>query len=376
MTRSMTPALSLILCSRNDAYMGNSRWRLQTSLDYVGRQVAAIGAADAVEVLVADWGSEEPLKDVVVLDPAAARIVSFLTVPPALARRCQHDSPFAEVIALNAAARRARGTLIGRIDQDTLVGGRFLRTMLDWTSGRTPPPAPLDAALWFANRRDIPYRFAARCPAFPTVDGFVRWFGRRCPIDRARVFYRASVGVWLLHRDRWREAGGYDERMIYMNDMEIDMIERLRPGYPLVDLGPLVGFDFYHLEHYHPGVPRASSFYRAVNDPHAREARGINPNGEGWGLAGEDLEVEIAPRSGRPVTSRWRAFRAAPAVAGLGLATALQAAADLVRYRWGPIGRRRAVAVRRAIRGAPIGRWPQILGELVARRNAPRDATR
>ena len=37
MKASKTPALSLILCSRNDQYMGNSRWRLQTSLNHAAQ---------------------------------------------------------------------------------------------------------------------------------------------------------------------------------------------------------------------------------------------------------------------------------------------------------------------------------------------------
>ena len=122
-----TPLLSLVLCSRNDAYMGNSRWRLETTLNYIARRLEAIGRSSDVEVLVTDWGSDVPLRDEVSLVPAARDLVSFVTVPRPLARRLQRDSPFPEVLALNAAVRRARGAYVGRIDQDTLVGERFLR---------------------------------------------------------------------------------------------------------------------------------------------------------------------------------------------------------------------------------------------------------
>src|SRR5438093_4718038 len=105
--------------------MGNSLWRLETTLNYAAERVAALGRIEQVEIVVADWGSDVPLRDVVGLGPAAARIVSFITVPQPLASRLQRDSPFPEVLALNAAARRARGQFIGRIDQDTLVGDRF-----------------------------------------------------------------------------------------------------------------------------------------------------------------------------------------------------------------------------------------------------------
>src|SRR5882672_3940573 len=188
-----TPTLTLILCSRNDEYMGHSRWRLETALNYVGDQVRALGCERDVEVLVTDWGSDVPLRDVLALGPAAAGIVSFVEVPPALARHLQQDSPFPEVLALNAAARRARGTYIGRIDQDTLVGERFLRLFLSWVEGEAPADVPLDTALLFANRRSIPYRFAACCPRLPIVQRFVRSFGDRLPIETGRVFYTIDV---------------------------------------------------------------------------------------------------------------------------------------------------------------------------------------
>src|SRR5207344_1244533 len=100
-----------------------------------------------VEVLVTDWGSDVPLREAVGLTPAAAGVVSFVTVPPTLAVALQGDSPFPEVLALNAAARRARGRYIGRIDQDTLVGERFLRWFFE-TVEREPPP---EHTLFFAN---------------------------------------------------------------------------------------------------------------------------------------------------------------------------------------------------------------------------------
>ena len=126
--RSDRCALSLILCSRNDRYQGNSLWRLQTALNYAGLQVHVLGREEDVEIIVSDWGSEIPLRDVIALTPEAARVVRFLTIPPEIARIEQQDSPFPEVLALNAAARRATGEYIGRIDQDTLVSRRFFET--------------------------------------------------------------------------------------------------------------------------------------------------------------------------------------------------------------------------------------------------------
>ena len=126
-TLGIVPRLTLVLCSRNDQWQGNSLWRLETTLNYIALQAAEIGRLDEVEIIVADWGSAETLRESIKLIPEAIRIVRYLNIPPALAKEKQRDSPFAEVFAINAAARRSRGDFIGRIDQDTLVGKGFLQ---------------------------------------------------------------------------------------------------------------------------------------------------------------------------------------------------------------------------------------------------------
>jgi hypothetical protein len=89
--------LSLDLCSRNDDFQGDPRWRLETTLNHAARQAALLGRLNDVEIVVADWGSEVPLRDVVALTEDAAQITRFVTVPVALAAAKQRDSPFAEV---------------------------------------------------------------------------------------------------------------------------------------------------------------------------------------------------------------------------------------------------------------------------------------
>ena len=271
--------------------MGNSRWRIQTTLNYVADQVESLGRQNDIEILVADWGSELPLQEVLQLTPAAAKITSFLLIPPDVARPLQKDSPFAEVLALNAAARRARGAYVGRIDQDTLVGRRFLEVFFGLHDGRQKLEVPLDRALLFSNVRMVPYRFGVRSPSLSAVKWLVAKFGERMKVEitSAHPFYWYSVGIWLVAKDIWHACGGFDEEMLYMNGMEINMILRLLPKYPMVNLGEMTGYDFYHLEHYHPFVPRMSSVHRKVNSHWRLD---FNPNGADWGLAQYSLTVE------------------------------------------------------------------------------------
>ena len=264
------PLLSLVLCSRNDQFQGDSLWRLETTLNHVARQAADLGRLDDVEVIVADWGSEQPLRDAVRLSEEAARIVRFLTVPVALAREKQRDSRFAEVVAINAAARRSRGEYIGRIDQDTLVGRHFLEWFFRAVD-EGDATFPLEASVMISNRRRIPYHFAVRTPSFPVVERYLSWLDRRLPDDGLTMsdnYWECYIGIVLFHRRLWDECGGYDESFIYYSYMEFDLFLRLSMRYQGVDLGAIVGNDFYHLDH----TPAWLTWQR--NQPQARTSSG------------------------------------------------------------------------------------------------------
>ena len=335
-TQSDTCALSLILCSRNDCYQGNSLWRLQTALEYTARQVHDLGREDDVEIIVSDWGSEIPLRDILQLTPDAARLVRFLTIPPEIARAEQKDSPFPEVLALNAAARRARGEYIGRIDQDTLVSKRFVETFF-WLREKRRLLVPLDCAVMISNRRGIGYRFAVRCPSLWVVDRYIRSFGRFLPLtvppppDR---FYQVWIGILLMHRDVWYDCGGFDERFIYMDFMEIDMILRLSTRYQVINLGELVDYAFYHLDHERPHVSRDVNRYERKANPWRTlddMPEEFAPNGPDWGLGDRKIDLRQAhlgrreaKRSSTRLGRKWTVF---VAISSLG---AVQRAGDVI----------------------------------------------
>ncbi len=373
------PVLSLILCSRNDQYMGNSRWRLETTLNYLAQRIRELGRENDVDVLVADWGSDIPLSEVLQLSPAAAKIVSWLLIPPEIARPLQKDSPFPEVLALNAAARRATGEYIGRIDQDTLVGRRFLEFFFELYEGKQQLDVPLASALLFANRRSIPYRLAVRCPAFGHVDRVVRLFGSSLGVWNENrfcrnVFWTSYVGIWLLHRDLWMESGGYDERLLYMNWMETDMILRLTQRQRIIDLGALTNYDFYHLEHYDPRTPLRASSHRKVNPSMKLDnPRAVfNPNGETWGMSGFPLEVRQTSANleiKRAEATRTSVLRFILLV----LSVAMQITSDRVIVTLTSVWlfwRRRALVARNGIADKPITMWPGLLVKLWKGRSA------
>lgn len=278
------PILSLIIASRNDQFMGNSTWRLETTLNFTAKNICRLGRENDVEIIVADWGSETPLRDTLNLCCEATQIVSFLSIPQELAQELQGDSPFPEVLALNAAARRSHGEFIGRIDNDTLVGLNFLKRFFNLIDGNDQSDFSLRHSLVFSNRRRVPYWFSVQCPPLWEVICYIQDYGKRLLIQSGstlgKPFYYGPVGIWLLHRTLWMACSGYDERLLYWGWMEPEMIHRLMQKYQLVDWDQIYGCDFYHLEHYNPRRRRKTN--RKANADISNNS--LRPNPDSWGL--------------------------------------------------------------------------------------------
>jgi hypothetical protein len=288
--------LSLILCSRNDSYMGNSLWRLETSINLALLNAKDANFLDELEIIVSDWGSEIPLSDVLCLVREGQEKVKFVHTPPAIAKIKQKDSKFPEVIALNAAARRASGEYIGRIDNDTIVGREFFENfnnLLAKTDSLWFDPSD---AFMFIERRSIPYRFSSKSYPISYVSQYIKSYGSSLKVETARTwglpFWWSPVGIMLFHKKIWYDSRGYDENLIYWGWMEGDLALRLDKKHLLIDFKDLAGNFLYHLEHYPsltaykdrngPATPRQK------NEP---KMRGLSyqVNDENWGLNQENI---------------------------------------------------------------------------------------
>lgn len=308
------PLLTLVLCSRNDRYHGNPIWRLQTALNYLARGVAELNLSEQVEVIVTDWGSDIPLRQVVALSDEAHSITRFLYVPPTIAKEEQQDSVFPEVLANNAAIRRARGRFIGRIDQDTLVDKNFL---LEFQQAVQESPSELENSIFFVSRRSIPRKLTLRSPGLDEVAQFLEQFKNRLPEEgRGRdPWFDAPVGVIILHRQQWNETQGYDERLLHWGFMETELVMRLADSCPVVDLNGRFGCPFYHLRHAdrHIGITDRRKNPRRPLDP--------APARDNWGLGQYDLEFSVgeahAAARAADTLGRWQLlFRYLPSLCG------------------------------------------------------------
>ena len=283
--------ISLILCSRNDSYMGNSRWRLETSINLALLNAEEANFLDQLEIIVSDWGSEIPLSEVLNLVPEAKDRVKFVHVPPDIAAVEQKDSKFPEVIALNAAAHRASGEYIGRIDNDTVIGTDFFRKFEQLHKNNPTDELDLANSFLFVERKSVPFRISRLSLPLPQIHSFINLFKNYFRVESAtewgKEFWWSPVGIMMFHRDIWNATQGYDERLIYWGWMEGDLALRLEQKHKIVEFSKFVGHDFYHLEHYPsltdyrnrngPATPRKK------NEP-VFENLNYKENNDAWGL--------------------------------------------------------------------------------------------
>jgi Glycosyltransferase like family 2 len=393
-TETSEVTLSLLICSRSDQYQGNSLWRLEVALNYVCQTVCKLGRENEVEVIVIDWGSKaNPLSEVLNLVPEAEHIVSFLYVPPDVAKATQKDSPFPEVLALNAGVRHSKGKFVGRIDQDTLVGEQFLQTFFSMVE-KQKLLVPLEQTMMLSNRRCIPYRVAVCCPSFWSIDRFVQWFGRWLPLMNPLppfLWYQSFVGIWLLHRDIWHECGGYDERFIHMDWQEVDMMLRLSPKYHLVNLGELTDHDLYHLDHASPLGSWEAKRNRKANPVRNLEHQPEQsfPNDANWGLVGYPLihtcysSVGKDSHTVRQQTqqSKWLAYFTLITFTGIQIAldqvlllTVIPTYKMLNRWYGGWCYRFRVL--RERVLRKPMHTWPRLLTEIWTEKLMRQDPSR
>ena len=274
------PLISLLICSRNDGYMGRPELRLQHCLNYNAEVIFNCALQDQVEIIVNDWGSHIPLQKVLKLTEKARQLTYFLEVGPDMVKAVQKDSPFTEVLANNVSARRARGDYIGRIDQDTLIDPRFFHVMTPVLRCEKNLGFNPSLAFMFSGRRSIPVEFTRSDPSLVDVIRIIQSCKRLFPKEgQGRDFwFEASTGIMILSRQLWFESGGYDERLIYWGHMEADLALRIGLRYPRVNLDHWLNFAFYHLDH----APR--QFRITTRRKNSLDiGNDFHPNSQDWG---------------------------------------------------------------------------------------------
>lgn len=306
----MNKKISYVIVSRNDSYCGDSVGRLTNTLNHTGQILFDNEVLDESEVVLVDWASpnpEETLFDVLRLNIHIKKILKIVTVPKDLANQYQKDSPFSEVHAMNVGFRRMCGKYFARIDNDTLIGNRWIKWFY-----HDREKLSYEVKLAFSGRRNLSEQQSKglNYKQIITNDLISRsveichdhnHFTRLMPHSKIYPFYGGAVGVMLVERDLYQSYKGFNESLIYMNNMDTEFINRMVMGdHDVFNLSLCTDADFYHQHHV-----RSEGAAGDNTQPHAKE-HGVrktnsdetrykileNKNLDDWGLNNEKLEYQ------------------------------------------------------------------------------------
>ncbi len=275
--------------------MGNSNWRLETTINYIASELTSIGRLDDVEFVVVDWGSESPLFDELRLTDSGQRITRYILVPVSVHEKVKGDSNFPDSIALNVGIRRSLGEYIMQLGNDVLFSADCLEKLIGMLEGKSTNLTRIDSiqkTLMVFPYKEIPFDLIMREPTSAKLQVFIEDNSSQLPvIGLIPYLWGASRGI-LANRAIWFECRGFDEKLRYWGWNDVDLILRLRLKYDTVDMFHEEGMHTYHLEHYKPvdsdehplqQNPRATKINPYVFGP-------LQANDADWGLGSTEFK--------------------------------------------------------------------------------------
>lgn len=279
---------SFIAVSRNDNYGGDAKIRLQNTINLLGKLIIESKQEEMFEIIIVDWGSFLPnLHKVLNIDEEIKKMIKFIIVPFEMANYYSSDSSFSEVHAMNCAFRRMSGDFFIRIDQDTIVGQRFLDFL---TQSKKIP------SVSFSGRRDFQkdhkggtgyyYNIIKSEKSLEIPLAHARNAYNNLKEGRIFSFYGSAVGCLMIEKQAFKNVKGFNEELVFLNQMEMDLFNRLSIDYKVYNLGLKVNFDFYHQYH-----DRSDNSSRTQNSILYRKSILPNNNPSSWGLKDEELEI-------------------------------------------------------------------------------------
>lgn len=285
-----TKLLSICMMGRDDDYTHDFKYRVTTTLNYIARNLNQLGRLDDVEILLTDWGSKVPMADSLMFSPEAAQICRVIYVPPDVIGALQNGrQDFHTSMAINVGIRRAKGEFVLQGASDTLIPRHALGMILQVLENKIDLSIRPKETMFVCPRYHIPWQFVERQPRLETWDQYLLLSCSELNYDDESLLpVCAGTAGFLMYRDVWQKARGFDERYGGWGGMDADLGLRISQIYPWVGLSSL-GVNFYHMGHRAVGRRVDALAKKNTMDYNSN----IEVNNEGWGLA--DYQFQEQP---------------------------------------------------------------------------------
>lgn len=233
----MEKLLSIITIARNDDYKGNFKNRLINSINYNSRIIYELGFSDIVEIIIVDWNSKVPLKNILELNDDARNMCRFITVPIEIAKKALKDKQTFNIpCSANVGLRRAAGKYAFIISADMIVPRYNYSSLISFLNGEIEVPFNLNNSIFFIptkRLKNIHIEKDTTCKIFDQIiasrssqlmDAGFKWPGT------------GSGNVSLMNMALWKEFKGYDENLSDWGWNDIELPLRVTQKYPSYNL--------------------------------------------------------------------------------------------------------------------------------------------
>lgn len=275
--------LTIVLCGRNDDYLGDFKYRIQTAINYVGVSCAHRGLKNDVEILVVDWNSDEPLSQALLLLPDAYDICQYISVTPELVHKhAPSNRRFSPEIAANVGLRRASSDFILFCPADILCTETAIDNLVAILNNERQTTFDPQKTILCLDRKMLPWQIVEKKPTIEQWDRYIQLCGRHLIHDRYFLGLNGGYGGLLLHRNLWFECQGFAEHNSGWGLSDTDWGLRLGQKYLSVSLESL-GVTLYDMQQ-RPDL----TVRRKVGEMHYGNR--IDLNQPDWGLASVEFE--------------------------------------------------------------------------------------
>lgn len=229
--------LSIVLCGRNDNYLGDFKYRITSSINYLCKNAEKIGRLKDIEVIVVDWNSETPLSKELCLIQEAIENVKFIIVPPEIAKKyLSNGQVFNFGCAINAGIRRANGKYIMNMPADILITSTALQNLLLLLEGKLDPVFDPKKAMLNIGRKLIPWQIVEKKPELKKWDRYLQLHCRHLFYANDYPGLACGFGAILLSKYIWGQSQGFLESLYGWGWSDIELGLRINQAYPSIDL--------------------------------------------------------------------------------------------------------------------------------------------
>jgi hypothetical protein len=278
------------MAARNDDYCGNFQYRIKTSLNHFARLAARLDILDLVEIVIADWNSDEKIGDVLDLSPEARRISKFVYVRPEIARNYNPPKKnFNTCLSANASIRRGSGRYIMYMPCDIIFSEAGLGNLIRLLQGRVEVLFDPEKTLMLVCRKFIPSEFITREPDIEEIERFLTYNSWRCKDAPYFPGVNAHMGALIMCRDLWNMTGGMNEALTKWGWSDVELGLRVNQIHRSICLNHF-GISCYEMDI----APDVRNESQQDKNP-CTVSKTVHSNESDWGLGNLNLEMYAAP---------------------------------------------------------------------------------